>query len=164
MAKVFISYKTDDLDVATRVKEVIDAQYDFTSYLDRIDDALLGDGPGLAEHLLKRIDECDQLLAVVGPATKGSWWVPWEIGVCSEKHYFLATFCQRYVSLPSYLSKWPVLRSEADIDQYCQQSRKERRSLEIATARTVYLSERETARRSSADAFHRNLRRVLGQA
>ena len=164
MTRVFISYKTDDIEVARGVKRAIERQYDFTAYLDRVDDALLRDGPGLAEHLLKRIEECDQLLAVVGPATKESWWVPWEIGVCSEKSYFLATFCQKYVSLPSYLSKWPVLHSEADIDQYCQQSRKERRSLEIATARTVYLSERETVRRNSADAFHRNLRRVLGQA
>lgn len=163
MTKVFISYKTDDIDVATRVKRAIERHYDFTTYLDRIDDALLGDGPDLAGHLLRRIDECDQLLAVVGHTTKESWWVPWEIGVCSEKHYFLSTFCDRYVSLPSYLLKWPVLHSESDIDQYCSLSRKEQAS-QISAARYLQLSEQDAARRSSAANFHRNLREILGQA
>ena len=163
MPKVFISYKTDDLEVATRVRQAIDRQDGFTTYLDRIDDALLQDGPDLADQLLQRIDECDQLLAVVGVMTKESWWVPWEIGVGSEKHYFLATYSERYVQLPSYLIKWPTLHSMSDIDHYCETSQREHRRLRVAKASTVYLSEQEVASRSAAD-FRRELRRVLGQA
>ena len=162
MTRVFISYKTDDLSVATRVKRAIERHYDFTTYLDRIDDDLLRDGPDLAGHLLRRIDECDQLLAVVGRTTKESWWVPWEIGVCSEKHYFLSTFCDSHVLLPSYLLKWPVLHSESDIDQYCDLSRKERAS-QMTEARYLDFSQREIARRRSAAAFHRNLRQRLAR-
>lgn len=161
MTKVFISYTTDDFAVAFRVRDTIDRHYDFSAYLDRIDDALLKDGPGLADHLLRRIDECDQLLAVVGSMTKESWWVPWEIGVGSEKHYFLATYSEGYVALPSYLLKWPALHSASDIDLYCEISRRQRR-LDTARARTQYFSE-QAARREHAADFHRDLRRALGQ-
>ena len=162
MIKVFISYKTDDLAIAASVRQAIDRHSDFSAYLDRIDDALLQDGPDLADHLLERIGECDQLLAVVGPSTKLSWWVPWEIGVGSEKHYFMATYSEDYVQLPSYLKKWPALHSALDIDWYCEISRRQWRRLNTATARTVYLSE-QTMRREHAANFHRELRRILGQ-
>lgn len=163
MIKVFISYKTNDLTVARRVRDAIDRHDDFKSYLDRIDDAVLRDGPDLADHLLKRIDQCDQLLAVVGRTTKLSWWVPWEIGVGSEKNYFLATYSEEDVQLPSYLKTWPALHSKPDVDRYCQMSRRRRRNLEVATEE-VYLAEEVTAtrRRHAAD-FHRDLRRALRQ-
>lgn len=163
MPKVFISYKSDDLGVAVRVRQAIDRHYGFTAYLDRIDDALLQDGPGLADQLLQRIDECDQLLAVVGERTKESWWVPWEIGVGTEKHYYLATYSERYVQLPSYLKKWPALHSTSDIDRYCQMSQREHGRLRVAKASAVYLSEQEAASRRSASDFHRELRLMLGQ-
>ena len=163
MLRVFISYKTDDLEVAARVRQAIDRHYGFTAYLDRIDDALLQDGPDLADRLLQRIDQCDQLLAVVGPRTKESWWVPWEIGVGSEKHYFLATYSEGYIQLPSYLMKWPALHSMSDVDRYCEMSQREHGRLRVAKANAVYLSEQEASRKSAAD-FHRELRRALGQA
>ena len=161
MIRVFISYKSDDLAVATGVKSTIERHDDFKAYLDRIDDFLLKDDPDLADRLRERIGECDQLLAVVGPRTKLSWWVPWEIGVGSEKNYFLSTYCMERVSLPSYLKRWPVLSSAGDIDQYCKLSSKYRARRIVAEM--VQLSEEE-ARRDTAAAFHGELRRTLRQA
>ena len=163
MIKVFISYKSNDFGNSRIVKQAIEKNHDFKAYLDRIDDALLKDGPGLASHLLKRIDQCDQLLAVVGPTTAGSWWVPWEIGVGSEKHYFLATYLHGQVELPSYLKKWPILRSMADIDKYCELSRRKTRDRSVVFAREHSAFERETVSARIAANFHTELRRALGQ-
>lgn len=164
MIYVFISYKSTDLAVAKGVKSKIEQHDDFKAYLDRVDDTLLKNDPDLADRLRERIDECDQLLAVVGPETRLSWWVPWEIGVGSEKNYFLSTYCRRSVTLPSYLKRWPVLRSDSDIDQYCDLSRRHRRDRDrrIVAARTVHLSE-QGVRQTTAAAFHNDLRHALGQ-
>ena len=131
--------------------------------MDRINDALLKDGPGLANHLLKRIDECDQLLAVVSPTTAGSWWVPWEIGVGSEKHYFLATYLHGQAELPSYLKKWPILRSMADIEKYCELSRRKTRDRDVVIAREYTAFGKETGSAQIAADFHTELRQALGQ-
>ena len=164
MIKVFISYKSDDLRISHAVKQAVEEHYDFEAYLDRIDDALLKDGPSLANHLLKRIDECDQLLAVVGPMTVESWWVPWEIGVGSEKHYFLATYLHGQVVLPSYLKKWPILRSKADINKYCELSRRKAQDRNVVFARESTAFRRETESARIAANFHTELRRALGQS
>ena len=161
MIHVFISYKSEDLAVAIDVKSTIERHDDFKAYLDRVDDTLLKNDPHLADRLRERIDQCDQLLAVVGPNTKLSWWVPWEIGVGSEKNYFLSTYCMHYVRLPGYLERWPVLRSDSDIDQYCDLSRRHK-ARGIVAARSLYLSEQEAAQNTAA-AFHRDLRQRLGQ-
>lgn len=119
MAKVFISHKDSDSALAKRVAGRV--RYNgLDTYLDTIDDVLIKDGPDLADHLLRRMSECDQLIAVVSEQTKDSWWVPWEIGVGSEKSFRMASYSERYVSLPSYLKKWPELHSDRDIDLYCE--------------------------------------------
>lgn len=164
MIKVFISYKTEDLSTARGVKGAIEQHADFETYLDRVDDSLLKDNPKLAQHLLRRIDECDQLLAVVGETTVRSWWVPWEIGVGSAKHYFLATYLRGQVDLPSYLERWPILRSPAHINKYCELSRR------VSQERHTFLAEedaplrREALKARTARDFHTELRRALGQS
>ena len=118
MAKVFVSHKKEDATLAEKVARRIRLN-GLETYVDTIDDALLKDGPDLAEHLLRRMGECQQLIAVVSTSTKGSWWVPWEIGVGSEKSFRMASFSETYVTLPSYLEKWPALHTDQHIDQYC---------------------------------------------
>lgn len=153
MIKVFISHKDTDEKTAQEVANRLEMnQMDF--YLDSIDNILLKDGPALTEYLLQRMGECQQLIAVVSSATAKSWWVPWEIGVGSEKGFRMASFTQRNVYLPGYLEKWPVLRSDTDIDLYCKHSTEadERISRVSVTA--------STRMRYAAD-FHRDLKRAL---
>ena len=82
--KVFISHKDSDSELAERVARRVRFN-GMDTYLDTIDDALAKDGPDLAELLVARMSSCQQLIAVVSSQTKDSWWVPWEIGVGSEK-------------------------------------------------------------------------------
>lgn len=158
--KVFISHKNADAFLARRVAERVQRN-GLSTYLDDIDDALLKDGPELADHLLRRMSECQQLIAVVSNSTKESWWVPWEIGVGSEKGFRMASYAESNVQLPSYLAKWPALRSDSDIDKYCIFS-KEFNTLNENRIRGAFSdSQRATIRNSTSKDFHTALMRNL---
>ena len=53
MSKVFISHKKSDASLALLVAARV-RQNSLQTYLDTIDDALLKDGPNLADHLLEK--------------------------------------------------------------------------------------------------------------
>lgn len=156
MPKVFVSHKDVDEATARRVAERVRSNQ-MNVYLDSVDPATK-DGPGLADYLLKRMDECEQLIAVVSSATAESWWVPWEIGVGSEKGFRMASYTESPVYLPTYLREWPILRSMREVDRYCLLSRTTTERIREATARTMSESRRLDIRREKAADFHRRLR------
>ena len=163
MTKIFISHKDLDAVIAERVAGRVKAN-GFNVYLDSIDPALVKDGPELAEYLLGRMGECQQLIAVVSSSTVLSWWVPWEIGVGSEKGFRMASFfSDRYVDLPTYLNKWPTLRSMGDVDKYCELSRRIENEFRTATARVFSDSAMMSIRRNKAAAFHRDLKATIAR-
>jgi hypothetical protein len=134
------------------------------TYLDVVDDALAKDGPDLSDLLLARMSSCDQLIAVVSTDTKTSWWVPWEIGVGSEKGFRMASYSESYVVLPTYLQKWPALHSDFDIDLYCRLSARADAEI-LRQTRTVLADEsRMRIRKDEALDFHKALRTELGQS
>ncbi len=161
-SKVFISHKNTDAALAETVARRVRAN-GLETYLDTIDDALVKDGPDLADLLLQRMGQCQQLIAVVSDQTKDSWWVPWEIGVGSEKNFRMASYSRSYVSLPSYLKKWPELHSDQDIDLYCQFSK----SAETEIALNMRDAYTETARtrvtKRGVQDFHQSLMRRLSR-
>jgi hypothetical protein len=128
-------------------------------YLDDFDpDAK--DGPDLADYLRQKIGSCHGLMAVVSRKTIASWWVPWEIGVATERDLPMATFSHDSSDVPSYLRKWPYLTQLAQIDQYAQTAKR------LIVAGTIHLREgAPTSVREalSGRAFNRSLRSVLGQ-
>jgi hypothetical protein len=127
------------------------------TYLDTIDDALPRDGSDLADLLLARMGRCQQLIAVVSSQTKDSWWVPWEIGVGSEKGFRMASYSETHVSLPSYLEKWPALHTDRHIDLYCQYSKQTEATLNRRMLNVLTEDRRAQVRRSEALDFHKKL-------
>lgn len=160
MAKVFVSHKDLDEEIAKRVASRLRMNR-FEVYLDVVDPALVRDGPELSDYLLRRMGECQQLIAVVSSETASSWWVPWEIGVGSEKGFRMASFCQSFVQLPSYLKKWPNLRSMDDVDLYCEYSLKTDQRIRSGTDGLLTESVRMGVHRSRAAEFHRDLKVAL---
>ena len=156
MPKVFVSHKDVDEGIARRVAERVRANR-MDVYLDSVDSAMAEDGPDLADYLLERMDECEQLIAVMSSATAESWWVPWEIGVGSEKGFRMASYSESPVYLPTYLRKWPILGSMRDVDRYCRLSRTTSDRIREETARTMSESGRLGIRREKAADFHRRL-------
>ena len=158
--KVFVSHKDSDELVARRVSSRVEAN-GLDVYLDSVDPALGKDGPHLADYLLERMSECQQLIAVVSSITALSWWVPWEIGVGSEKGFRMASFSAGSVELPTYLEKWPTLRSMRDVDSYCRLSKTVDNRIRNATTSFMSESARTSLRRDKAAQFHRELALTL---
>src|SRR5262249_28016640 len=112
----------------------------------------------LSEHIRKAMSSCTQLIAVISSNASESWWVPWEIGVATEKLYPIASYALDQTTVPDYLRKWPYLTQLGHIDDYCTE------------AKLLYgnvISKRATLteasiRRTTAD-FYRSLKSRLGQ-
>lgn len=158
--KVFISHKNSDASLAEKVARRVRIN-GLDTYLDTIDDALVKDGPELADILLERMGKCQQLIAVVSSSTKDSWWVPWEIGVGSEKAFRMASYSESYVSLPSYLKKWPALHTNRHIDLYCEYSKRTEVILNSRMRTAINEDRKVEIRKSEALDFHTLLKSAI---
>ena len=156
--KVFISHQQKDSEYATAIAFRLRSAHSIDSYLDVIDPKLTQAGEDLGDHLRHEMAQCTQLLAVVSIKTKESWWVPWEIGIATEKDYPLATYCGDGTMVPEYLKKWPYLRTPSDVDEYARASKLAAQHF----SRKSYLGE-DSARHSSSAEFYRTLRAALRQ-
>ncbi len=156
--KVFISHKMEDTQEAGQVAEYLKAN-GLGVYLDVIDSQLAKSGPDLADYIRARLEECTQLLAFISPRTQTSWWVPWEIGVATEKERFLASFVSGSASIPKFLLKWPYLRNQRDLDVYIRESKMAQTLVEDR----VMKGHRSSARGDGFRAFDRSLKSSLGQ-
>lgn len=158
MAKVFISHKLEDAKIADEIAAYIKAR-GLEVYLDVIDTQLGRDGPDLADYIRTQMEKCTQLLAVLSANTRVSWWVPWEIGVATEKERFLASFVADNTSVPEYLQKWPYLRTRQDLDRYVEESKRAEVLIE-SRIRGGYVT---TARATGFRSFHSSLKAALRQ-
>jgi hypothetical protein len=105
---VFISHKREDIDMARLAAKSL-KQLEIDVWLD-VDDqhtqqaAELNDDKKLAEAIERGLVHCTHLLALLSPKTKGSWWVPYEIGSARGRQKDLAFLVHKDVKeLPSYL-------------------------------------------------------------
>ncbi|NSX87658.1 toll/interleukin-1 receptor domain-containing protein [Agrobacterium tumefaciens] len=159
MIKVFISHQAADSQLAKQIADRLSYRHGISYYLDVVDNFTSKPGEDISAHIQSELKKCTQLLAVVSAATRTSWWVPWEIGIATEKEYPLATYVAGTTAPPEYLQKWPYLRSEADVDRYADASKGAER---ISANRTATFSE-GTQRTRATKEFYRIIRSSLGQ-
>lgn len=157
--KVFLSHKREDAELAGVIANRLRTHHQIAVYLDAIDPTIEMDGLDLAEHIRAEMEKCTQLLAVLSYRTRESQWVPWEIGVATEKERPLASFINPPAAIPEFLQKWPYLRSLADVDQYAQQSKNTRSTLQ----ESLRVTTASIAQRTAFREFHRSLKSRLGQ-
>ncbi|WID99681.1 toll/interleukin-1 receptor domain-containing protein (plasmid) [Bosea vestrisii] len=158
MPRVFVSHKKEDSQIASGIAAYLKAG-GLNVYIDTIDTQLSGSGPDLADYIRAQLEKCTQLLAVISPETQASWWVPWEIGVATEKERFLASFVANQAKVPEYLEKWPYLRNSADLDVYIRESKRAQTLVE-ERVRGGY---RTTAQATGFRSFHTSLKSALRQ-
>lgn len=157
--KVFISHKDVDSHYAGIVARVLRSNgVDF--YLDVIDPQAASYGDDLADHLREELGKCTHLIAIVSQHTKDSWWVPWEIGISTEKDQPLCTFAGDTCTLPGYLTKWPYLRVEGDVEVWVRAARI---ALAEATKEFRTYGNRTRMKRRETKTFYREMRARLGQ-
>jgi hypothetical protein len=160
---VFISHRTADDPIARRVRDRLTNVHGIICYLDDLDKEA---GPANQENrvtalIVNRLNACTNLLALVTQITRGSWWVPFEVGVARQAPRFITSYTSlTHTELPPFLTEWPVLRGETAIDTfaryYKQQSGTVRRTL---AEKSAHASEGV----ADVDAFHRQLKVALGQ-
>jgi hypothetical protein len=156
--KVFVAHKDEDSVLATRVAARL-RQCGSDAYLDKFDPTASSHGDELGDHLRQILGLCSHLMTVVTQKTKESWWLPWEIGISTEKELPISTFAGESCDLPSYLRKWPYLQRLEEIDVYVRVSNQvekmtesDRRYKTASAARSIYTKQ-----------FYSNIRRALNQ-
>jgi hypothetical protein len=157
--KVFLSHQRADAPKASEITARLRVHHGIESYLDVIDVQMGKPGPDLAAYLRREIAKCTHLLAVTSFATRESQWVPWEIGVATEKDYPLATFADYTSAVPEFLAAWPYLRTMSDVDAYARAAKSTNQTFELRK-RTITEA---SARQETSAIFFEALRRDLNQ-
>lgn len=161
--KIFISHQKADSTLAGKISTYLKANHQIDSYLDLIDPNASQAGDKLGEYLRNEMGKCTQLMAVVSENTKGSWWVPWEIGIATEKDHPIATFADDDTVLPEYLKKWPYLKTQNDLDVYAKAVKASTNLFENSRKVRAAFESIESTRHSSTQEFYRSIRAGLGQ-
>ncbi|ENZ1200869.1 toll/interleukin-1 receptor domain-containing protein [Acinetobacter baumannii] len=170
---VFISYRQKDRQVAFAISEKFRAN-NIKYYLDVVDEESLTTDD-ITSVITKNIQRCTHLIAVISANTKGSWWVPFEIGeatiisrrICSyayktEGAPLLRSTIDIYKSfLPEYLHKWPILVNERDIDAFIRQYKSDKEESITLESLGSISSRLESLSAYGADQFHKNLKASL---
>lgn len=151
---VFISHKREDTDQAAAVAQYL-GRRNVVCYLDVLDPKLKTTDD-LTALLMQRVRSCTHLMAVVSEYTIQSWWVPFEIGVASELERRVTSYQLGPVALPDFLKKWPILRTQSDLDKFIQYYRAD---AAVPSSERLY----QAPSISVAAEFHRRMKAALLQ-
>jgi hypothetical protein len=160
---VFISHRTADDLLARKVRDRLSAVHGITCYLDDLDveAGLASQTNRLTALIVNRLAACTNLLAILTPHTKGSWWVPFEIGVARQAPRMISSFTSlEQVDLPAFVTEWPVLRGDHSIDLFAALYKKQ-----AQVVKSAFIENRVAPGEgmASIEAFHRQLKIDLRQ-
>ena len=163
---VFISHRTADKELATQIYNRLKFHHRIDCWLDSVN--ATSNPATITQQILKGINDCTHLLAVITRNTDGSWWVPYEVGVAEQGDRAITTFSQYpRLHLPEYLWHWPVLSTDDAIDRFAAIYKQEKLLVENVRGegRVKAANQNFSYGSSSATAqtFHSALKRSLGQ-
>lgn len=152
---VFISHRTADDAKALALAQRLHTEHNIKCYLDHFDPQARTTRE-ITDLIVHRINTCTHLLALITNATVGSWWVPFEIGVARQADRRITSFNASSVALPEFLTDWPVLRTETDLDLFAEAYHRDRTAKPI---REKYASYSRAI--TTAEDFHSSLKNAL---
>jgi len=115
----------------------------------------------ITELIVNRLTACSNLLALVTQNTRGSWWVPFEIGVARQAPRIITSYTNLEPrELPEYLEEWPVLRGNNAIDMFAAQYKKQAYTIRRTLLERTGLASEGVA---AVSRFHRELKAELQQ-
>lgn len=156
--KIFISHKQEDKLEARKVQQTLNS-CNVSAYLDLLDDDISGDGEKLTQHIRKKISECSDVIVILSENTKKSWWVPFEIGMATEKDMPIANYLVSSIILPDYLEYWPRLKNSNDVEKYVKIRNEV--SEEYKKPRGIFESISSEQYRSETQEFYYRLKQML---
>jgi hypothetical protein len=111
--KIFISHKQEDTMKAEKVSKYIESKYGFSTYVDTLDDSI-SPSTNITDRIVGKLRDATHLLVIFSEKTKGSMWVPFELGVSYERQQGIGVLLWaetlRENDLPEYLDAFPKLR------------------------------------------------------
>lgn len=158
MIKIFLSHKKEDELLAKGIALYLIVE-GIDNYCDVLDDHIDEAAEDLADYFRTKLSECTHLMALVSKKTVGSWWVPFEIGIATEREYPISTYFIESCATPDYLKKWPFLRSTSDLKKYIEIAKSTQESILIEGLAKVASAKRGIYSRQ----FHSRLKTALGQ-
>lgn len=117
-ALVFISHRQTDAAAAGAVAKVLIEVADVDVYLEAFDPKLSTSGnPNTVVSVIDfGLNACTHLVAVVSDNTRGSWWVPYEIGVARNRPVPCAVLPLSNVKdLPEYMRTVDVVKDTYEL-------------------------------------------------
>lgn len=115
--KVFISHKQEDSITARLIENEL-KKLNINYYLDLLDDTITENGKTLTDHIRANLEGCTDMIVIMSQNTRYSQWVPFEVGLATERDMPTATFLKEDVLLPEFLQYWPRLKKCTDIIKY----------------------------------------------
>ncbi len=152
---VFISHRAADDAKAQMLANRLITKHKIMCYLDHFDPEAKTTRE-ITDLIVNRINTCTHLMALVTNATVGSWWVPFEIGVARQGDHRITSFDASTVTLPEFLTEWPVMTTEGEVDLFAEAYHRDRFAKPI-------LEKYASALRSitTADDFHTRLKAAV---
>ena len=123
---VFISHRLADIDVAraiaTYLLETVGVNIYFSEYDDDLQQAVQAeDDAQIVQYIENGLATSSHLLGIISNRTKGSWWVPFEIGGGRQRDMKIAQLLLEEVEeLPSYLRIAKLLRDNDDLKKWIE--------------------------------------------
>ena len=150
---VFLSHKREDKPETLKIANYLKIN-GIPCYIDVLD-PILQSTDDITSILMRRVKQCTHLMAVVSGNTQKSWWVPFEIGVASELERRITSFELNKTDLPDFLEKWPVLKTQKDLDLFVKYYKKDK---VIALEEAHVFDSAAPSPVYTADQFHNDLK------
>ena len=160
---VFISHRTADDSIAQQVAFRLRHRHGIAVYIDDIDQQVsrTRGTPAITALLVRRVNECTNLLAIVTQNTRGSWWVPFEIGIARQAPRVITSFTnQADASLPEYLWDAPNIKNVSTVDTFARLYKQQQK---VLTEQVLEKRASASTQVSYVDQFHTALKAALGQ-
>jgi hypothetical protein len=154
---VFISYHRPDEQRAKNIHLLLRAS-SVEAYLDVLDPQLQGH-EGVTKRIVDALERCTHLLAMISNTTVASWWVPFEVGVATEKTRRITSYDVSTVALPEFLKIWPVITNSEGLNRFIRRYKEDSSVLK----KSYKMSEAARSSVQTASDFHRLLKSDLGQ-
>lgn len=158
--KIFISHKKEDEVTALMVQKTL-TNVGVDAYLDVLDNTIEADGEKLTKHIREKLRECTDVIVILSSNTKKSWWVPFEIGMATEKDMPIANYLISYEILPEYLEYWPRLKNQQDVLKYVEVRNKVARQVLLEKSLNHGYYQRTDGGMSETQKFYAELKKSL---
>ena len=135
-ALIFISHRQADSQTALAIAYALMEIADVDVYLDSFnpDLARAGSADAVTGVIDFGLNACTHLLAVISNKTRGSWWVPYEIGIAKFRPVPRALVLLEEVrELPEYLRLTDILKDKIEISSWAKNLPGSRVSKSIST-------------------------------